>query len=105
MTVLTIDEIKAKVAPIAEKYKISKIWLFGSYARGEADENSDIDLAYELDENILEFYLLFDEFKKNLEISLQIPVSIMSLDNIEKSRLPRIKEVKQNFGKESIVLV
>lgn len=42
--IYTIDEIKQKVAPIAKKYNIEKVWLFGSYARGEADENSDIDL-------------------------------------------------------------
>lgn len=43
-TVYTIDEIKEKVAPIAKKYNIDRVYLFGSYARGEADENSDVDL-------------------------------------------------------------
>ena len=42
--VYTIDEIKEKVAPIAKKYNIEKVWLFGSYARGEANEDSDVDL-------------------------------------------------------------
>lgn len=42
--IYTIDEIKQKVAPIAKKYNIEKVYLFGSYARGEADENSDVDL-------------------------------------------------------------
>ena len=31
------------VSPIAQKYKVREIYLFGSYARGEANENSDID--------------------------------------------------------------
>ena len=43
-TIYTIDEIKEKVAPIAKKYNIEKVYLFGSYARGDADENSDVDL-------------------------------------------------------------
>ena len=34
--IYTIDEITAAVKPIAEKYGIDKVWLFGSYARGEA---------------------------------------------------------------------
>lgn len=42
--IYTIDEIKQKVAPIAKKYNIEKVWLFGSYARGEANEDSDVDL-------------------------------------------------------------
>ena len=42
--IYTIDEIREKVKPIAEKYGIEKVWLFGSYARGEATEESDVDL-------------------------------------------------------------
>lgn len=33
--VYTIDEIKAKIEPIAKQYNVSKVYLFGSYARGE----------------------------------------------------------------------
>lgn len=32
------------ITPIAEKYRIPSVYLFGSYARGSATENSDIDL-------------------------------------------------------------
>lgn len=41
--VLTMKEIVSLVKPIAEKYSIKEIYLFGSYARGEADEDSDLD--------------------------------------------------------------
>lgn len=39
----TIDEIKAKVTPVAIRYGVDSLSLFGSYARGDADENSDLD--------------------------------------------------------------
>ena len=39
----TIEKIREKVTPIAKKYGVKKISLFGSYARGEADEKSDLD--------------------------------------------------------------
>lgn len=42
--ILTIDEIKAMLAPIAEKYCVEAILLFGSYAKGSADGKSDVDL-------------------------------------------------------------
>jgi predicted nucleotidyltransferase len=42
--VYTIDEIKERIRPVAEKYNLPAVYLFGSYARGEADEKSDIDL-------------------------------------------------------------
>ena len=41
--VFSLDDIKAMVKPIAEKYHVEAIYLFGSYARGEADEESDLD--------------------------------------------------------------
>ena len=41
--IYTIEEIKEKTLPIFTKYNISEITIFGSYARGEANENSDID--------------------------------------------------------------
>lgn len=41
--VLTIEEIAEKINPVIEQHDVSKVWLFGSYARGDADENSDID--------------------------------------------------------------
>ena len=41
--IFTLAEIKKLVAPIAEKYQVDEVYLFGSYARGEADEESDLD--------------------------------------------------------------
>ena len=41
---LSFEDICDAVKPIAEKYFISEVYLFGSYARGEADETSDVDL-------------------------------------------------------------
>ena len=41
--VFSIDDIVKLVKPVAGKYGVNAIYLFGSYARGEADENSDLD--------------------------------------------------------------
>ena len=43
--VYTINEIKGIVAPIAKKHGVNKVYLFGSYARGEATPSSDVDLC------------------------------------------------------------
>ncbi len=42
--VLTIEEIRAAVIPVARRYGIKKVALFGSYARGEATPGSDVDI-------------------------------------------------------------
>ncbi len=41
--ILTVQEIKNVVRPLAKKYNMEAVYLFGSYARGEAEENSDLD--------------------------------------------------------------
>ena len=41
--VFTRENIIALVKPLAKKYRTKEIYLFGSYARNEADENSDLD--------------------------------------------------------------
>lgn len=45
--VYTIDEIRQAVAPIAARYGVDRVFLFGSYARGNANGSSDIDFAIE----------------------------------------------------------
>lgn len=50
MCVYKIEEIAERVRPIAERYGVGKIYLFGSYARGEATEESDIDLLVDASE-------------------------------------------------------
>ena len=42
--IYTIEEIKQKAIPIAQEYGVDSMSLFGSYARGEASEDSDLDL-------------------------------------------------------------
>ena len=41
--VFTIETIVSLVKPIAQKYHVDQIYLFGSYARGEAGIDSDLD--------------------------------------------------------------
>ncbi|MDR3237424.1 MAG: nucleotidyltransferase domain-containing protein [Spirochaetia bacterium] len=40
---LNQDKIEEVVGTIAQKYAISSVYLFGSYARGNATEDSDLD--------------------------------------------------------------
>ena len=45
--VLTIKQIKDKILPILAKHNIHEVYLFGSYARGEAKNDSDVDIYCE----------------------------------------------------------
>ena len=59
-----------------EKYQISKMALFGSYARGENSIDSDIDIAIETP--VSDYFLLYD-LKEELENALQHKVDIVRL--------------------------
>ncbi len=41
--IFTLEEITEIIRPIALKYQVNAIYLFGSYARGEATCDSDLD--------------------------------------------------------------
>jgi len=43
----TVADIKNKITDTARQYGIQKAYLFGSYARGEAGLESDIDICIE----------------------------------------------------------
>ena len=45
--IYTLEEIKAIAAPIAKQHGVAALYLFGSYARGDADGASDLDFRIE----------------------------------------------------------
>jgi len=70
-----------------DKYHIVRIGLFGSYARGEQNQNSDIDLLVEFEENTQNLYDLKIQLKDFLLNQLGTKVDICR----EKYIRPRIK--------------
>ncbi len=64
--------MKKKISVIAEKFDVDRIYLFGSYAKGEATEISDIDLYMESELFGLDYFefieMLREELHKNIEL-------------------------------------
>ena len=75
---LTIQQIKDTVAGYFIDKPVKRVFLFGSYARGEAIEGSDIDLLIEYDESKARLSL-YDvlRFKIGLEEKLQTAVELV----------------------------
>ncbi|MCL2003806.1 MAG: nucleotidyltransferase domain-containing protein [Oscillospiraceae bacterium] len=44
--VYTIEELRERISPIAQKYDIPAVYIFGSYARGDATDESDVDVLF-----------------------------------------------------------
>ena len=70
-SILTIKEIKDRLRPIIEKYHIEELYLFGSYSRGEATRDSDVDIYCSLGDLKNEGWFpsgrLLEEFKEALK--------------------------------------
>jgi len=45
---MNLEEIKRKTLPIFEKYGVTRAGVFGSVVRGEAADDSDIDILVEI---------------------------------------------------------
>jgi predicted nucleotidyltransferase len=70
-----------------DKYHIIRIGIFGSYARGEQNINSDIDLLVEFEDNTQDLYDLKLQLRGFFNSKLGIEVDICR----EKYIKPRIK--------------
>jgi len=89
--IYTISEIKAAVAPIARAYGVGRIALFGSYARGEATPQSDIDLRL-IDMGEIRGLFNLSGFQLALEDSLGVHVDVLTTDALSESFLSEISK-------------
>ncbi len=87
--VLTIKQIKDKVLPIFNKHGIKEAYLFGSYARGEANNNSDIDIYCESGDvdTLIKQGLFEDELVQALNKDIDIVFIGSRMDNYFKRQL------------------
>ena len=75
---MQVNSIKSVIIRVLKKYPITKAAIFGSYARNEATNNSDIDLLIESNQPIT----LFDVLRLEKELS---EVTSRKIDIVEYS--------------------
>ena len=86
--VLSLDKIKSLLLPILDSKKITKCYLFGSYAKKSARENSDVDLLVDTDITGLDFLNLVEELRDTLHKK----VDLLRLSDLQSNN-PIILEV------------
>jgi len=79
----TIDEIKRISIPIAQRYGVKKLALFGSYARGEQKAYSDIDFLIEKG-SMLDLFM-FGGFVNALQDDFGVRVDVLTYDSLQGS--------------------
>lgn len=86
----SIEELKEIITPIAEKYRISKVYLFGSLARGDYNEQSDVDLRIEKGE--LKGMFALCGFYTEVAEALQMKVDVLTTGSLADDFLRKIEK-------------
>ena len=100
--VYLLEEIAELIAPVARKYNIPKVYIFGSYARGEADADSDVDLMIEVGSlHGLEVIGALEDFKN----VLKKPVDMITTRSLTQDRTRKYSKIFiENLEKEKKVI-
>jgi len=85
---LSIEELKLVVKPVAEKYGVDKIYLFGSVARGEFKENSDYDFYIEADK--IRSIFVISEFFQDLHDAIGHSIDMISSRSVRPELMNKI---------------
>ena len=86
----TIQELQKIIAPIAKQHGVKSVSVFGSYSRGTASENSDVDLKIEKGQIRTLFQLT--GFRIAVEDALQLPVDLVTSESSDSSFLKMIEK-------------
>ena len=79
-----LNMLAREKASLQRRYPVHRMALFGSYARGEAQSGSDVDLLVEVDPSI---GLRFVTLAEDLEHLLGLPVDLVSQRALKPNHL------------------
>ena len=83
----SIEELQSIIVPLAQKYGAERIFLFGSYARGDMTNSSDINLR--IDKGSIRGLALAG-LLVDLEDALGIPVDLIPTTSLDSRFLESI---------------
>lgn len=86
----TLDQIRENVAEIAGRYGVKAVYLFGSYAKNQADTQSDIDLL--IDKGEMKGLFQLAGFHRDLEDRLSVKVDVLTPESLSSDFLEKIRK-------------
>ena len=78
--ILTVDRIKEICLPVFKQYGVEYAYLFGSYAKGKATEQSDVDILVSVKVDGLKYYELIETLREELKKKVDL-LDIAQLNN------------------------
>ena len=97
---MTLEEIKQVAVPACREFKVKRLDLFGSLARGEGTTTSDVDLLVEFEEPELHPSRRFFGLLHHLEDALRCDVDLLTASSLSNPYLRRrvLKERVNIYG-------
>ena len=83
--VFTLDELKTKISPIAEKYGLKAVYLFGSYARNEVADDSDIDILIDRTDSKIRSIFDMGGLYSDLQESIGKEIDLITSQTLEQA--------------------
>ena len=103
--IYAIEALKEMIAPIAKKYHLPAVYLFGSYARGTATEVSDIDLLVDTTGTSLTSLLALGALYCDLEEALKKPIDLITISSLEqRAQMPSDLDFRKAVMEERVKL-
>lgn len=100
--ILSIDSLRLMILPVIQKFGIKKVSVFGSYARGEATENSDVDFLVESEGiNEIKEYL---SLKKALQSVTGKSVDVVMYEALNADETRAAKRLIEHINKEQVII-
>ena len=87
--IYSIEELKQRIAPVAEKYGLREVYLFGSYARSEATEQSDVDILIDRTGSKIRSMFEMGGLYEDLCASIGKEVDLVTTQTLEQSSTRR----------------
>lgn len=103
--VYTTQELRRRIEPVARKYGLRAVYLFGSYARNEATEASDVDLIVDTSGTALKSLLTLGALYCDLEEALEKRVDLITVSSLEQpAQMPHEESFRETVWKEKVDL-
>jgi predicted nucleotidyltransferase len=99
--VYNVEQLKERIAPVAEKYGLRAVWVFGSYARGEATEDSDVDFLIDRTGSMVHGLFQLGGVYNDLSEAVEKSVDLITTAGLtQKSTKEMSPELAENVYKE-----
>lgn len=101
--IYSVEQIQDIIAPIAEKHRIPAVYLFGSYARGGATENSDVDFLIDTEGTALTSLFALGGLYSEISEAFEKPVDMVTVQALEEETHQRSQlRFRENVKKERV---